>query len=65
MEKTETTEMEKGGSGKEAQRGTQESRYKGDGTAKKITKRAKVKVFYWNVEGFRKKGGILGLRETI
>jgi hypothetical protein len=65
MEKTKTTEMEKGRSGKEAQRGTQERRYKGEGTAKKITKRAKVKVFYWNVEGFRKKGGILGLRETI
>jgi hypothetical protein len=64
MEKTETTKMEKGGSGKEAQRGTQEKRYKGEGTAKKIT-RAKVKEFYWNVEGFRKKGRILGLRKTI
>jgi hypothetical protein len=38
------------GIGKEAQRGTQEGRYEGEGTSKKIKKTAKVKdyiVTWW------------------
>jgi hypothetical protein len=55
-------------SGKEANHKGEHKRenMKGRAQAKMITKTAKVRVLYWNVEGLRKKRRrILGLRETI
>jgi hypothetical protein len=43
------------GTGKEVHRETEERRYEEEGTSKKITKTAKVRVLYWNVAGLRKK----------
>jgi hypothetical protein len=43
------------GTGKKAQRGTQKRRCGGKGEAKKIMKKAKVRVLYWKPSGFKKK----------
>jgi hypothetical protein len=43
------------GIGKEAQRGTQEGRYEGEGTSKKDNEDGKGEGLYCNVVGLRKK----------
>jgi hypothetical protein len=63
------------GTGKEAQRGTQEGRYEGEGTSKKDNEDGKSDGLYSNVVGLRKKKEdfwvsvtqfeIVGLVETL